>query len=89
MKMALVMTVVFKRFCLSLSLLILAFYAYIEVTVDPKQIKPKNCVGTIISLNGYRRYFCIYHARHPESLTDNGGHVSYKFLKPIVAFKTI
>nr|SVE73486.1 EOG090X049L [Daphnia atkinsoni] len=44
----------------------------IDVTLDPNAVKPKNCVGTVISLNGHRRYFCIYHARHPECVSDSG-----------------
>ncbi|KPM08621.1 dnaJ domain containing protein 2 [Sarcoptes scabiei] len=31
------------------------------------QINPKNCIGTVISINGFRKYFCVYHAKHPES----------------------
>ncbi|XP_040568648.1 dnaJ homolog subfamily C member 16 [Lepeophtheirus salmonis] len=35
---------------------------------DPRDINinPKNCIGTVMSLNGHRRYFCMYHAKHPE-----------------------
>ncbi|XP_066588233.1 dnaJ homolog subfamily C member 16 [Prorops nasuta] len=35
---------------------------------EPKElnINAKNCVGTVLSLNGHRRYFCMYHAKHPE-----------------------
>merc|ERR1712179_56683 len=29
-------------------------------------INPKNCIGTVMSLNGHRRYFCMFHAKHPE-----------------------
>ena len=29
-------------------------------------INPKNCIGTVLSVNGHRRYFCMYHAKHPE-----------------------
>jgi DnaJ family protein C protein 16 len=29
-------------------------------------INPKNCIGTVLSLNGFRKYFCVYHAKHPE-----------------------
>ncbi|XP_012528124.1 dnaJ homolog subfamily C member 16 [Monomorium pharaonis] len=29
-------------------------------------INAKNCVGTVLSLNGHRKYFCMYHAKHPE-----------------------
>uniref|UniRef100_A0A1A9W3K0 DnaJ homolog subfamily C member 16 n=1 Tax=Glossina brevipalpis TaxID=37001 RepID=A0A1A9W3K0_9MUSC len=31
------------------------------------QINPRNCVGTVLALNGHRKYFCMYHAKHPES----------------------
>lgn len=31
-------------------------------------INPRNCVGTVISLNGHRKYFCVFHAKHPESV---------------------
>nr|CAG4646961.1 EOG090X049L [Megafenestra aurita]SVE92320.1 EOG090X049L [Megafenestra aurita] len=44
-----------------------------EITLDSNLVKSRNCVGTVISLNGHRRYFCIYHARHPECLPDSGG----------------
>ncbi|CAH0702061.1 unnamed protein product [Spodoptera exigua] len=26
----------------------------------------RNCVGTVLALNPHRKYFCIYHAKHPE-----------------------
>ncbi|XP_037947969.1 dnaJ homolog subfamily C member 16 [Teleopsis dalmanni] len=32
------------------------------------EINPRNCVGTVIALNGHRKYFCIYHAKHPETV---------------------
>ena len=31
------------------------------------QINPRNCIGTVLSLNGHRKYFCMYHAKHPET----------------------
>ncbi|EFN79950.1 dnaJ homolog subfamily C member 16 [Harpegnathos saltator] len=34
-------------------------------------INAKNCVGTVLSLNGHRRYFCMYHAKLPESMTKS------------------
>ncbi|KAK2705638.1 dnaJ homolog subfamily C member 16-like isoform X2 [Artemia franciscana] len=40
-----------------------------EGNPDPQQlesINPRNCIGTILSLNGHRKYFCIYHAKHLE-----------------------
>ncbi|XP_036319034.1 dnaJ homolog subfamily C member 16 [Rhagoletis pomonella] len=36
----------------------------------PLNINPRNCVGTVIALNGHRKYFCMYHAKHPESVRD-------------------
>lgn len=30
------------------------------------QINPNNCIGTVLSLNGFRKYFCVFHAKHPE-----------------------
>lgn len=30
-------------------------------------INPRNCIGTVLALNGHRKYFCIYHAKHPET----------------------
>lgn len=38
-------------------------------------INAKNCVGTVLSLNGHRKYFCMYHAKLPEctSMTKNKG----------------
>ena len=47
----------------------------IEPILDVNIVKAKNCVGTVISLNGHRKYFCIYHARHPESIGTNGAEV--------------
>nr|XP_043066068.1 dnaJ homolog subfamily C member 16 isoform X2 [Drosophila bipectinata] len=35
------------------------------------QVNPRNCVGTVIALNGHRKYFCMYHAKHPESIRVN------------------
>ncbi|XP_064461330.1 dnaJ homolog subfamily C member 16-like [Ornithodoros turicata] len=32
----------------------------------PLNINPKNCIGTVLSLNGHRKYFCMYHAKHME-----------------------
>lgn len=29
-------------------------------------INPRNCVGTVLSLNGHRKYFCMFHAKHSE-----------------------
>ena len=39
-------------------------------------INPRNCIGTVIALNGHRKYFCMYHAKHPES--NRGAKVSWK-----------
>ncbi|CAG9862646.1 unnamed protein product [Phyllotreta striolata] len=29
-------------------------------------INPRNCVGTVLSINGHRKYYCIYHFKHTE-----------------------
>ncbi|GFR00470.1 dnaJ homolog subfamily C member 16 [Trichonephila clavata] len=34
-------------------------------------INPKNCIGTVLSLNGHRKYFCVYHAKHAEQNYHN------------------
>ena len=41
---------------------------------EPKElnINPKNCVGTVLALSGYRKYFCMYHAKHPECKKGGG-----------------
>ncbi|GAB0090549.1 DnaJ homolog subfamily C member 16 [Sergentomyia squamirostris] len=31
------------------------------------KINPRNCIGTVVALNGHRKYFCMYHAKHPET----------------------
>ena len=48
-------------------------------------INPKNCIGTVLSLNGHRRYFCMFHAKHPEGprkklYTANNGTVAGAFM---------
>ncbi|CAL4126146.1 unnamed protein product, partial [Meganyctiphanes norvegica] len=37
---------------------------------EPRELKinPKNTVGTVLSLNGHRKYYCIFHAKHPEAV---------------------
>ena len=40
----------------------------LEETLDFKiqlnNININNCIGTVLSLNGLRRYYCMYHAKH-------------------------
>jgi DnaJ family protein C protein 16 len=33
---------------------------------EKHEINPKNVKGTILALNGHRKYFCMFHAKHPE-----------------------
>ena len=33
-------------------------------------------LGTVLSLNGHRRYFCMYHAKHPEASRRPGYYTS-------------
>ncbi|XP_076028926.1 dnaJ homolog subfamily C member 16 l(3)80Fg isoform X2 [Oratosquilla oratoria] len=35
-------------------------------------INPKNTIGTVIALNGHRKYYCLFHAKHPEGLMKYG-----------------
>lgn len=44
---------------------------------EPRElnINPRNCIGTVLSLNGHRKYFCMYHAKHPESGRGQGSKV--------------
>lgn len=48
----------------------------IQTLPEPRElnVNPKNCIGTVLSLNGLRRYFCMYHAKHNE--TYRGGQDS-------------
>lgn len=41
----------------------------IQTLAEPRElnINPKNCIGTVISLNGHRKYFCMYHAKYREN----------------------
>lgn len=38
-------------------------------------INIRNCVGTVLSLNGHSKYFCMYHAKHPENNKKEGSKV--------------
>lgn len=48
---------------------------------EPKElnINAKKCVGTVLSLNGHRKYFCMYHAKHPECIKSRGTKVRNVF----------
>jgi len=41
----------------------------IQTLAEPRElnINPKNCIGTVLSLNGHRKYFCMYHAKYQEA----------------------
>lgn len=46
--------------------------------VDDLNVNKKNCIGTVLSLNGFKKYFRVYHAKHHEidyydDETDNDG----------------
>ncbi|KAG1678845.1 DnaJ subfamily C member 16 [Nymphon striatum] len=40
----------------------------IQALASPRElnINPKNCIGTVLSINGQRKYFCMFHPKHPE-----------------------
>ncbi|KAJ9586685.1 hypothetical protein L9F63_019723, partial [Diploptera punctata] len=44
-------------------------------------INPRNCIGTVLSLNGHRRYFCMYHAKHPECIKGKASKRMVKMTK--------
>lgn len=44
-------------------------------------INPRNCIGTVLSLNGHRKYFCMYHAKHPECTRGRGSKRMVKMTK--------
>ncbi|XP_029155802.1 dnaJ homolog subfamily C member 16 [Nylanderia fulva] len=46
-------------------------------------INAKNCVGTVLSLNGHRKYFCMYHAKHPECIKNKGSKRIEKMTKQL------
>lgn len=46
-------------------------------------INAKNCVGTVLSLNGHRKYFCMYHAKHPECTKGKGSKRIEKMTKQL------
>lgn len=41
---------------------------------EPRElnINPKNTIGTVVALNGHRKYYCLYHAKHPEDTRKVG-----------------
>lgn len=46
--------------------------------IDELKVNKKNCIGTVLSLNGFKRYIRVYHAKHHEidcydDDTDNDG----------------
>lgn len=49
---------------------------------EPRDLKinPRNCIGTVLALNGHRKYFCMYHAKHPESSRGNRVRCEYKIV---------
>lgn len=52
-------------------------------------LNPKNCIGTVLSLNGFRKYFCVYHAKHME-MQSNVSWIHFRksiLVKPICYFE--
>jgi len=46
-------------------------------------INTRNCVGTVLSLCSLKKYFCMYHAKHPES----SRHVSRNIFNILLCVK--
>ena len=57
-----------------------------DISNSEKKINAKNCVGTVLTLNGHRRYFSMYHAQHPEGANTRFSHTNsgkkYGILSP-------
>ena len=55
------------------------FQVFIEsFHVDDLNVNKKNCIGTVLSMNGFKKCFRVYHAKHHEidyydNETDNDG----------------
>lgn len=52
-------------------------------------INPKNCIGTVIALNGFRKCFCVYHAKHPESSTNQRVSLTCQLCPYLIIFVSI
>lgn len=71
-------TLLFGYLCLDKNL---AWYKMLlEQILDCENLKvnKKNCIGTVLSLNGFKKYLRVYHAKHHEidyydDKTDNDG----------------
>ncbi|KAK6618367.1 hypothetical protein RUM44_002819 [Polyplax serrata] len=52
---------------------------------EPREldINPRNCIGTVLSLNGHRKYFCMYHAKHPECFKSRGSKRMIRMTKSL------
>ncbi|XP_060523607.1 dnaJ homolog subfamily C member 16 [Cylas formicarius] len=61
-------TLMFAYMCIERGL---AWYAeLLQLSLGEERelkINPRNCVGTVLALNGHRKYFCVFHAKHTES----------------------
>lgn len=44
----------------------LLLLAFPELEERDLKINPKNVIGTVLALNGHRKYFCMYHAKHRD-----------------------
>ena len=57
----------------------------LEETLDFKRkldrINQKNCIGTVLAVNGQRKYYCIYHAqqeRAAQQLSESGQFMGFE-----------
>lgn len=50
------------------------------------RLNARNCVGTVLALNPHRKYFCIYHAKHPECTKPHKVHHSILLLTAIYLY---
>lgn len=47
--------------------------------IDDLNVNKRKCIGTVLSLNGYRKYFRIYHVKHrePNQINDDDEDASF------------
>ena len=41
-------------------------------------INIKNCIGTVLAINGPRKYYCMYHAWHKKRLEGDGKFMGFE-----------
>ncbi|CAH0604434.1 unnamed protein product [Chrysodeixis includens] len=59
-------TLVFAYLCVERNIVWFRRVLQLSLGGGELRLNARNCVGTVLALNPHRKYFCIYHAKHPE-----------------------